>query len=92
MIKAAPVLKGLSLLLALLLLACLWSSASKGAPAGAAAQPEQRIAQEEGTPLKLVPWKGKPGSTWKAYDKAVSEQKYERAYEIAEGNLKAARS
>ncbi len=42
--------------------------------------------------MKLIPWTGKPGSGWKAYDKAISEQKYERAYEIAEGNLNAARS
>ena len=42
--------------------------------------------------MKLVPWTGKPGSGWKAYDKAVSEQKYEQAYKIAEGNLNGARS
>ena len=42
--------------------------------------------------MKLIPWTGKPGNNWKAYDKAISEQKYERAYEIAEGNLNAARS
>ncbi len=92
MIKAAPVLKGLSLLLALLFLGYLWSGASKGTPTDAGTQPEQRIAQKEAKPLKLISWTGKPDSTWKAYDKAVSEQKYARAYEIAEGNLKAARS
>jgi uncharacterized protein YfaS (alpha-2-macroglobulin family) len=92
MIKAAPALKGLSLLLALLFLGYLWSGASDGAPAGAGAQSEQGIAQKEAIRLKLILWTGKPGPSWKTYDKAVSEQKYERAYEIAEGNLKAARS
>jgi hypothetical protein len=56
------------------------------------AQVQQNVQQKEVKPLKLIPWTGKPGSSWKAYDKAISEQKYEKAYEIAEGNLNAARS
>ena len=92
MIKATPMVKGILLLLALLFLGCLWSGASKVTPAAAGAQPEQKIAGREAKPMKFIPWTGKTGNVWKAYDKAVSEQKYAQAHEIAEDNLKTARS
>ena len=87
-----PVLTLLSVSALLLLLGCLWPGNSGGAPLAAHAQSQQEIQQEEVKPLKLIPWTGKAGSGWNAYDKAISEQKYEKAYEIAEGNLNAARS
>ena len=92
MLNTTSVVKRLHLLLALLFFGSLWGGAADAAQLGATAQSEQKIAQKEVKLLKLVPWSGKPGSAWKEYDKAVKEQKYERAYEIAEGNLNAART
>src|SRR5512143_1283023 len=87
--KSALILLSASLLLFLM---CFWPGVSEGASLVGQPQSQQKIEQKEVKSLKLVPWTGKPGSGWKAYDKAVSEQKYEQAYKIAEGNLTGARS
>jgi alpha-2-macroglobulin len=85
-------LRILSVPLMILFLGCFWCGLSEGASPGGLAQPQQDTQQKEVKPLKFIPWTGKPGSNWKAYDKAIKEQKYERAYEIAEGNLSTARA
>ncbi len=92
MIKTVSMVKGFSLLLALLFLGCFWGTASDGASPGTSARSEQKITQKEVKPLNFVAWTGKIGGEWKGYDKAVRDQKYQQAYEIAEGNLRAARS
>ncbi len=80
-----------SALLLFLFLGCVSPGNSAGAPIAVETQTKQPIQRREVSALKLVPWTGKTGSIWKEYDKAISEQKYERAYEIAEASLKAAR-
>ncbi len=42
--------------------------------------------------MRVIPWTGKSRLNWKPYEKAIAEQKYEKAYEIAEAHLKSARS